>query len=133
MSSEPSRQEAKSDGSPVPDDNASKGDGQKGLCAGIVAAAPAAKRPSDASKYSNTTITVKGLIHRKYWYGSSPCIHCYCFMKAGETKESILAVAERAPNASISEAIFHRVRDVAANQVLFGNVVPEFNAARSML
>ncbi|XP_030448382.2 tRNA (guanine(37)-N1)-methyltransferase 1 isoform X2 [Syzygium oleosum] len=164
---EPSKQEAESDGTPVPEDNASNGDGLKGLCAGAVAAAPAAKRPLDTSKeganakdcsvlvsckrkgnnnkrikatelsYSKTWEHIdhvvmnlpasaltfldvfRGLIHRKYWKEPSPWIHCYCFMKASETKESILAVAERALDASISEPIFHRVRDVAPNKAMY--------------
>ncbi|KAI6681790.1 hypothetical protein NL676_035671 [Syzygium grande] len=56
---EPLKQEAESDGTPVPDDNASYGDGLKGLCAGAVTAAPAAKRPLDTSKEGNKSITVK--------------------------------------------------------------------------
>ncbi|XP_056162116.1 tRNA (guanine(37)-N1)-methyltransferase 2-like isoform X2 [Syzygium oleosum] len=45
-----SKQEAESDGTPVPNDNVSYGDGLKGLCTGAVTAAPAAKRPLDTSK-----------------------------------------------------------------------------------
>ncbi|XP_010047761.2 tRNA (guanine(37)-N1)-methyltransferase 2 [Eucalyptus grandis] len=162
-----SEQRTEPDGTTVPDDNASNGDGPKGLCAGAVAAAPAAKRPLDTSKegsnakdcsvlvsskrkgnnnkriraselsYSKTwehidhvvmnlpasALTfldiLRGLIHRKYWKGLSPWIHCYCFMKASETEESILAVAEQALNASISEPMFHRVRDVAPNKAMY--------------
>lgn len=162
-----SEQRTEPDGTAVPDDNASNGDGPKGLCAGAVAAAPAAKRPLDTSKegsnakdcsvlvsskrkgnnnkriraselsYSKTWEHIdhvvmnlpasaltfldifRGLIHRKYWKGLSPWIHCYCFMKASETEESILAVAEQALDASISEPMFHKVRDVAPNKAMY--------------
>ncbi|KAK3436525.1 hypothetical protein EUGRSUZ_C01077 [Eucalyptus grandis] len=134
-----SEQRTEPDGTAVPDDNASNGDGPKGLCAGAVAAAPAAKRPLDTSKEgsnakdcsvlvsskrkgNNKRIRAnifRGLIHRKYWKGLSPWIHCYCFMKASETEESILAVAEQALDASISEPMFHRVRDVAPNKAMY--------------
>ncbi|KAI6681796.1 hypothetical protein NL676_035677 [Syzygium grande] len=47
---ERSKQEAESDGTPVPKDNASNGDVLKGLFVGVITAAPAAKRPLDTSK-----------------------------------------------------------------------------------
>lgn len=61
----------------------------------------------------------RGLIQRKYWKGCLPWIHCYCFIRATETPESIIAVAESALNASIQDAKFHRVRDVAPNKAMF--------------
>ncbi|RDX60587.1 tRNA (guanine(37)-N1)-methyltransferase 2, partial [Mucuna pruriens] len=61
----------------------------------------------------------RGLIQRKYWKGCLPWIHCYCFIRATETPESIIAVAESALNASIQDARFHRVRDVAPNKAMF--------------
>ncbi|KAF8400751.1 hypothetical protein HHK36_014051 [Tetracentron sinense] len=60
-----------------------------------------------------------GLIQRKYWKGLLPWIHCYCFMRSDETKESIISVAESALNARIQDPIFHRVRDVAPNKAMF--------------
>lgn len=37
--------------------------------------------------------TFRGLIQRKFWKGSLPWIHCYCFMRSTETRESILSVS----------------------------------------
>ncbi|XP_058760840.1 tRNA (guanine(37)-N1)-methyltransferase 2 isoform X2 [Vicia villosa] len=61
----------------------------------------------------------RGLIQRKNWKGHLPWIHCYCFIRANETPESIIAVAESALNASILDSRFHRVRDVAPNKAMF--------------
>ncbi|XP_021807179.1 tRNA (guanine(37)-N1)-methyltransferase 2 [Prunus avium] len=61
----------------------------------------------------------RGLIQRKYWTGSLPWIHCYCFIRANETQESIISVAESGLNAHIKDPIFHRVRDVAPNKAMF--------------
>ncbi|KAI9191284.1 hypothetical protein LWI28_006425 [Acer negundo] len=61
----------------------------------------------------------KGLIQRKYWKGSLPWIHCYCFMRANETQELIISEAESALNACIQDAIFHKVRNVAPNKAMF--------------
>lgn len=61
----------------------------------------------------------KGLIQRKYWKGNLPLIHCYCFIRATETPESIIAVAESALKATILDSKFHRVRDVAPNKAMF--------------
>uniref|UniRef100_A0A2N9HHQ9 tRNA (guanine(37)-N1)-methyltransferase n=1 Tax=Fagus sylvatica TaxID=28930 RepID=A0A2N9HHQ9_FAGSY len=61
----------------------------------------------------------RGIIKRKYWKGSLPWIHCYCFMRANETQEFIVSEAESALNASIQDPIFHRVRDVAPNKAMF--------------
>ncbi|XP_034700018.1 tRNA (guanine(37)-N1)-methyltransferase 2 isoform X2 [Vitis riparia] len=61
----------------------------------------------------------RGLIQRKYWKGSLPWIHCYCFIRANETNEMIISEAETALNASIQEPILHRVRDVAPNKAMF--------------
>ncbi|CAL2274966.1 unnamed protein product [Prunus armeniaca] len=58
----------------------------------------------------------RGLIQRKYWTGSLPWIHCYCFIRANETQEYIISVAESGLNAHIKDPIFHRVRDVAPNK-----------------
>eukprot|EP00268_Persea_americana_P049159 TRINITY_DN5243_c0_g1_i1.p1 TRINITY_DN5243_c0_g1~~TRINITY_DN5243_c0_g1_i1.p1 ORF type:complete len:321 (-),score=66.85 TRINITY_DN5243_c0_g1_i1:306-1268(-) len=60
----------------------------------------------------------KGLLQRKYWKGPLPWIHCYCFMRSNETKESIITEAEVTLNAKIHDPIFHRVRDVAPNKVM---------------
>ncbi|KAK3210779.1 hypothetical protein Dsin_015485 [Dipteronia sinensis] len=35
----------------------------------------------------------RGLIQKKYWKGSLPWIHCYCFMRANETQELIISVS----------------------------------------
>ncbi|GAV82065.1 LOW QUALITY PROTEIN: Met_10 domain-containing protein [Cephalotus follicularis] len=61
----------------------------------------------------------RGLIHRKYWKGALPWIHCYCFMRANETREFIISEAESALNACIQDPVFHRVRDVAPNKAMF--------------
>ncbi|XP_028807547.1 tRNA (guanine(37)-N1)-methyltransferase 2 [Neltuma alba] len=61
----------------------------------------------------------RGLIQRKYWQGHLPWIHCYCFIRATETPESILAEAESAINAQIQDPRFHRVRDVAPNKAMY--------------
>ncbi|KAK7388766.1 hypothetical protein VNO78_23593 [Psophocarpus tetragonolobus] len=61
----------------------------------------------------------RGLISRKYWKGCLPWIHCYCFIRASETPETIMAVAESALNAPIQDSRFHRVRDVAPNKAMF--------------
>ncbi|KAK1397474.1 tRNA (guanine(37)-N1)-methyltransferase [Heracleum sosnowskyi] len=55
----------------------------------------------------------RGLIRRKFWKGSLPWIHCYCFMRSTETRESILSEAESALKASIQDPVFHLVRNVA--------------------
>ncbi|KAG8657436.1 tRNA (guanine(37)-N1)-methyltransferase 1 isoform X1 [Manihot esculenta] len=61
----------------------------------------------------------RGVIQRKYWKGPLPWIHCYCFMRANETKESVILDAETALSAHIQDPIFHRVRDVAPNKAMF--------------
>ncbi|XP_031094734.1 tRNA (guanine(37)-N1)-methyltransferase 2-like [Ipomoea triloba] len=61
----------------------------------------------------------RGLIERRYWKGSLPWIHCYCFMRSTETKEYVISEAETALNAKILDPIFHRVRDVAPNKAMF--------------
>ncbi|KAL5768904.1 hypothetical protein ACOSQ2_015687 [Xanthoceras sorbifolium] len=61
----------------------------------------------------------RGLIQRKIWKGSLPWIHCYCFMRANETRELIISEAESALNACIQDAIFHKVRNVAPNKAMF--------------
>ncbi|WOL12767.1 tRNA (guanine(37)-N1)-methyltransferase 1 isoform X1 [Canna indica] len=58
----------------------------------------------------------KGLLQREHWRGPLPWIHCYCFMRSTETKESILAKAEALLSTKIADPIFHRVRDVAPNK-----------------
>ncbi|KAK1287189.1 tRNA (guanine(37)-N1)-methyltransferase 2 [Acorus calamus] len=60
----------------------------------------------------------KGLLQRKYWRGNLPWIHCYCFMRSTETKESLIDEAETTLNAKIQDPIFHRVRDVAPNKAM---------------
>lgn len=32
------------------------------------------------------------VIQRRYWKGTLPLIHCYCFIRASETTETIIAV-----------------------------------------
>ncbi|XP_068464477.1 tRNA (guanine(37)-N1)-methyltransferase 1 isoform X3 [Phaseolus vulgaris] len=61
----------------------------------------------------------RGLIQKKYWKGCLPWIHCYCFIRATETPDTIIAVAESALNAPIQDSKFHRVRDVAPNKAMF--------------
>lgn len=61
----------------------------------------------------------RGVINRKYWKGSLPCIHCYCFIRSNETEDLIKSVAETALGASIRDPTFHRVRDVAPNKAMF--------------
>lgn len=61
----------------------------------------------------------RGTIKRKYWKGSLPWIHCYCFMRANENQEFIISEAESALNANIQDPIFHRVRDVAPNKAMY--------------
>nr|XP_009783388.1 PREDICTED: tRNA (guanine(37)-N1)-methyltransferase 2 isoform X3 [Nicotiana sylvestris] len=61
----------------------------------------------------------RGLIRRRYWKGSLPWIHCYCFMRASETEDYIISVAESALGARIQSSVFHRVRDVAPNKAMF--------------
>ncbi|XP_062222830.1 tRNA (guanine(37)-N1)-methyltransferase-like [Phragmites australis] len=60
-----------------------------------------------------------GLVQKKYWTGSLPWIHCYCFIRSSESEESILSEAQNKLNAEIAEPIFHRVRDVAPNKAMF--------------
>ncbi|KAL4589679.1 hypothetical protein LXL04_002587 [Taraxacum kok-saghyz] len=61
----------------------------------------------------------RGLIQMKYWKGSLPWIHCYCFIRSNETQESVVSEAESLLNAKIHEPIFHRVRDVAPNKAMY--------------
>ncbi|XP_050369436.1 tRNA (guanine(37)-N1)-methyltransferase 2 isoform X2 [Argentina anserina] len=61
----------------------------------------------------------RGVIQRKYWRGTLPFIHCYCFIRASETQEYIISEAEAALKAKIKDPIFHRVRDVAPNKAMF--------------
>lgn len=61
----------------------------------------------------------KGLLSRKYWKGSLPWIHCYCFVRSNESEESVLAEAEATLDAKIQDPHFHRVRDVAPNKAMF--------------
>ncbi|XP_077215422.1 S-adenosyl-L-methionine-dependent methyltransferases superfamily protein isoform X2 [Tasmannia lanceolata] len=72
--------------------------------------------PASALKFLDV---FKGLLQRKYWRVPLPRIHCYCFMRSNETKESIIAEAEAILNAKIQDPTFHRVRDVAPNKVMF--------------
>uniref|UniRef100_J3LEK7 tRNA (guanine(37)-N1)-methyltransferase n=1 Tax=Oryza brachyantha TaxID=4533 RepID=J3LEK7_ORYBR len=60
-----------------------------------------------------------GLVQKKYWTGSLPWIHCYCFIRSSESEELILSEAQNKLNAKIAEPIFHRVRDVAPNKAMF--------------
>ncbi|KAL5213526.1 hypothetical protein ABZP36_024373 [Zizania latifolia] len=62
---------------------------------------------------------LSGLVHKKYWKGSLPWIHCYCFIRSSESEELILSEAQNKLNAKIAEPIFHRVRDVAPNKAMF--------------
>ncbi|XP_071715987.1 tRNA (guanine(37)-N(1))-methyltransferase 2 [Rutidosis leptorrhynchoides] len=61
----------------------------------------------------------RGLIQMKYWKGSLPWIHCYCFIRSSETQESVILEAESLLNAKIHDPIFHRVRDVAPNKAMY--------------
>ncbi|KAK6153227.1 hypothetical protein DH2020_012866 [Rehmannia glutinosa] len=61
----------------------------------------------------------RGLIHKKYWKGSLPWIHCYCFIRSNETEDLIKSEAETALGASIQDPTFYRVRDVAPNKAMF--------------
>ncbi|KAE8651523.1 hypothetical protein Csa_019510 [Cucumis sativus] len=61
----------------------------------------------------------RGSIKKKYWKGSLPWIHCYCFMRANENQDFIISEAESALNANIQDPIFHRVRDVAPNKAMY--------------
>ncbi|KAH9289627.1 hypothetical protein KI387_033744, partial [Taxus chinensis] len=58
----------------------------------------------------------KGLLSRKYWKGTMPWIHCYCFMRANETEETIIQRAEVSLMSKIEGSIVHKVRDVAPNK-----------------
>ncbi|KAL6974355.1 tRNA (guanine(37)-N(1))-methyltransferase [Sarracenia purpurea var. burkii] len=82
------------------------------------------KLSGDAEKVQDYNLTnmedaFRGVVRRRYWKGSLPWIHCYCFMRSNETKELILSEAESALNASIQNPVFHRVRDVAPNKAMF--------------
>ncbi|ESQ44474.1 hypothetical protein EUTSA_v10005971mg [Eutrema salsugineum] len=59
------------------------------------------------------------VIQRKYWKGTLPLIHCYCFIRASETTESIIAEAETALKFHIEDPVFHKVRDVAPNKAMY--------------
>lgn len=61
----------------------------------------------------------RGLIQRRYWKGTLPWIHCYCFIRSNETQESVVSEAESLLNAKIQEPVFHRVRDVAPNKAMY--------------
>ncbi|KAL1815182.1 hypothetical protein ACET3Z_017756 [Daucus carota] len=61
----------------------------------------------------------RGLIRRKFWKGSLPWIHCYCFMKLTDTRESILSEAESALKARIQDPVFHMVRSVAPHKDMY--------------
>ncbi|KAJ9183392.1 hypothetical protein P3X46_007254 [Hevea brasiliensis] len=61
----------------------------------------------------------RSVIQRKDWKGLLPWIHCYCFMRANETKESIILEAETAVSAHIQDPVFQKVRDVAPNKAMF--------------
>ncbi|KAK9029737.1 hypothetical protein V6N11_026840 [Hibiscus sabdariffa] len=60
----------------------------------------------------------RAIISRKNWQGQLPLVHCYCFIRANETTESIISDAESALNAKIKDPVFHRVRDVAPNKAM---------------
>ncbi|CAN1331310.1 tRNA (guanine(37)-N1)-methyltransferase 2 [Linum perenne] len=59
------------------------------------------------------------LIPRQCWKGDLPLVHCYCFIRANETKETIVTKAESALGAQIQDPMLHRVRDVAPNKAMF--------------
>ncbi|KAM0020715.1 putative tRNA (guanine(37)-N(1))-methyltransferase [Helianthus debilis subsp. tardiflorus] len=61
----------------------------------------------------------KGLIQRKYWKGSLPWIHCYCFIRSYESQDLVISEAESLLNAKIHGPVFHRVRDVAPNKAMY--------------
>ncbi|KAI7750802.1 hypothetical protein M8C21_019708 [Ambrosia artemisiifolia] len=61
----------------------------------------------------------KGLIQRKYWKGSLPWIHCYCFIRSNESQDLVVSEAESLLNAKIHRPVFHRVRDVAPNKAMY--------------
>ncbi|KAK8602201.1 hypothetical protein V6N12_052016 [Hibiscus sabdariffa] len=61
----------------------------------------------------------RAIISRKNWQGQLPLVHCYCFIRANETTESIISDAESTLNAKIKDPVFHRVRDVAPNKAMF--------------
>ncbi|XP_074341377.1 tRNA (guanine(37)-N(1))-methyltransferase 2-like isoform X2 [Apium graveolens] len=61
----------------------------------------------------------RGLIRRRYWKGSLPWIHCYCFMRSSETRESVISEVESALKARIQDPVFHRVRLVAPYKAMF--------------
>ncbi|XP_050214540.1 tRNA (guanine(37)-N1)-methyltransferase 1 [Mercurialis annua] len=61
----------------------------------------------------------RGISQREYWKGSLPWIHCYCFIRATETQESIISEASSTIGAPIQDPVFHRVRDVAPNKAMF--------------
>ncbi|KAL4198146.1 hypothetical protein AMTRI_Chr03g44440 [Amborella trichopoda] len=60
----------------------------------------------------------KGLLLKKYWKGPLPWIHCYCFIRSNESKESIIHEAEAFLNAKIQNPTIHLVRDVAPNKIM---------------
>ncbi|CAL1414472.1 unnamed protein product [Linum trigynum] len=59
------------------------------------------------------------LIPRQCWKSDLPLIHCYCFIRANETQDTIIKEAESALGAQIKDPILHRVRDVAPNKAMF--------------
>ncbi|KDP32320.1 hypothetical protein JCGZ_13245 [Jatropha curcas] len=61
----------------------------------------------------------RGVIKKKDWMGQLPWIHCYCFIRANQTEETIISEAESALGACIQDPVFHRVRDVAPNKAMF--------------
>ncbi|XP_078443285.1 S-adenosyl-L-methionine-dependent methyltransferases superfamily protein [Wolffia australiana] len=61
---------------------------------------------------------LKGLIGRKFWKGSLPWIHCYCFMRSNESEDTLLSIAESKLDSKIQDPRFHIVRDVAPNKVM---------------
>ncbi|CAN4094779.1 unnamed protein product [Withania somnifera] len=61
----------------------------------------------------------RGRIRRRYWKGPLPWIHCYCFIRASETEDYIISLAESALGARVQNPVFHRVRDVAPNKAMF--------------
>ncbi|EOA25608.1 hypothetical protein CARUB_v10018956mg [Capsella rubella] len=72
--------------------------------------------PASALQFIDSFTNV---IQRKYWKGLLPLIHCYCFIRASETTESIIAEAETALKFHIEDPVFHKVRDVAPNKAMF--------------